>query len=216
MAKIQKLTLYYDKSSSASFRVRAAMSLKKLDMNLHVINLASFENRKDAYFSINPQGMVPCLKSDCGMTLGQSVIIIDWLEENYPDPSLYPMNAKDRYLARNLIQQIACDVSPYQKRTLQRYLKTDVKISDEALQQWLNHWILRGLNPIETILADISSESGFAFEDRPTVFECYLYPQMMNAKKWNVDTSNLVHLQKCISACDAKKIFTFHTSDEMN
>ena len=55
---------------------------------------------------------VPALALSGGEVLTQSLAIIEYLDEIYPEPPLLPADALDRAKARSLAQLIACDIHP--------------------------------------------------------------------------------------------------------
>src|SRR3979409_1804051 len=75
--------------SSASYRVRIALNLKGLGAEHLPHHLRKGEQRAPAYLAINPQGLVPTLQ-DGSATITQSLAIIEWLDEIYPEPPLLP------------------------------------------------------------------------------------------------------------------------------
>src|ERR1700751_856035 len=94
--------------SSASYRGRIALNLKGLSAEHLSYHLRKGEQRAPGYLAINPQGLVPTLQAD-GITLTQSLAIIEWLEETHPLPSLLPKDPLRRAQVRAFAQVIACD-----------------------------------------------------------------------------------------------------------
>ena len=87
--------LYTFFRSSTSYRLRIALALKGLDWEPSYISLPGTEHRAQDYMTLNPQGLVPALIEDDGAVLAQSLAIMEYLEEKYPNPPLMP---KDPYL----------------------------------------------------------------------------------------------------------------------
>ena len=84
------LKLYDYIRSSACFRVRIALNLKKLDYQIipvHLLNNGG-EQFSETYQSINPQSLVPSL-FDKDKILTQSLAIIEYLDEMYPTPASF-------------------------------------------------------------------------------------------------------------------------------
>src|SRR5438477_11282660 len=92
--------------SSASYRVRIALNLKGLSAEQLTHHLRKGEQRDPAYLAINPQGLVPTLQDDRGAALTQSLAIIEWLDEMYPDPPLLPKDPLRRAHVRAFAQAI--------------------------------------------------------------------------------------------------------------
>ena len=89
------IKLYGFFRSSAAFRVRIALNLKKLDYETAAIHLRRNDQSKSDYLAVNPQGLVPTLE-DGSRRFIQSLAIIEYLDETYPDPPLLPKTAEDR------------------------------------------------------------------------------------------------------------------------
>src|SRR5215212_906478 len=92
--------------SSAAFRVRIALNLKKLDYESVSVHLRRGDQRNAEFLGVNPQGLVPALEdpalNDSGQTLIQSLPIIEYLDETYPEPPLLPRDAGGRARVRAL------------------------------------------------------------------------------------------------------------------
>src|SRR3990170_2634051 len=97
--------------SSASYRVRIALNLKGLDYDRRPVNLAEGEQRSGDYRGLNPQGFVPMLEID-GLRLTQSLAIIVYLDQKYPEPPLMPGDPADGAHVRALALTVACDIHP--------------------------------------------------------------------------------------------------------
>src|SRR5258708_15880478 len=100
--------------SSASYRVRIALNLKGLSADHLPHHLRKGEQRDPAYLAINPQGLVPTLQDDAGAIITQSLAIIEWLEETYPEPPLLPKDPLRRAKYRAFAMALACDTHPVQ------------------------------------------------------------------------------------------------------
>ena len=87
--------------SSAAFRTRIALNLKGLAHEDVFVHLRKNEQKADPYTALNPQGFVPMLVED-GHAIGQSLAIIEYLDEVYPEPPLLPKDALGRARVRQL------------------------------------------------------------------------------------------------------------------
>ncbi len=167
--------------SSASYRVRIVLNLKKVPFTRVPTSLLDNEQKAADYVARNPQGFVPMLSID-GHDLTQSLAIIDYLDANYPDPAMVSSNPADRAktLAQALI--IAADIHPIDNLRVLRYLKDQMGQSQEAVDQWYRHWILEGFAALEALAPD----DGLFGGDQPNLADVCLVPQMANARR--VDT----------------------------
>ena len=167
--------------SSASYRVRIVLNLKNVPYTRVPISLLDNAQRAPDYVARNPQGFVPMLSID-GHDLTQSLAIIDYLDAQYPDPAMVSSNPADRAktLAQALI--IAADIHPIDNLRVLRYLKEQMGQSQEAVDQFYQHWIIEGFTALEAM----APEDGLFGGDLPNLADVCLVPQMANARR--VDT----------------------------
>jgi len=100
-----KLYTYF--RSSAAFRTRIALNLKRVSYESVPVDLRAGANaqRKPAFLTVNPQGLVPVLE-DKGTTIPQSLAIIEYLDETHPDPPLLPRSPVDRAQVRAMARRV--------------------------------------------------------------------------------------------------------------
>src|SRR5712692_1684743 len=144
------MKLYNFFRSSASYRVRIALNLKGLQYEYVAIHLrrGGGEQYTPAYKALNPQGIIPTLADD-GRVLTQSLAIIEYLEERYPEPALLPRDPADRATVRSMALAIACEVHPLQNLRVLNYLKSEFKLGDAETNRWAQHWIALGFSALE-------------------------------------------------------------------
>src|SRR6266481_3738387 len=147
------MKLYGYFRSSAAFRVRIALNLKKLDYETAAIHLRRNDQSRPDYLGVNPQGLVPALE-DGGQTLIQSLAIIEYLDELYPDPPLLPAHPADRARVRALAGIVACDIHPINNLRVLRYLTHSLGQDEPAIAAWYNHWIDAGFRAFEGLLVE--------------------------------------------------------------
>lgn len=169
--------------SSAAFRLRIALNLKGLEYESVAINLVADEQRDAGYLAVNPLGLVPALATAEGELLTQSVAILEWLEEKYPEPALLPADALGRARVRAMVQTIACDIHPLNNLRVQRYLVGTLGVSEEAKLDWYHHWIALGFAALEQQVAG----DRHCYGDSPTLADACLLPQMFNARRFDQD-----------------------------
>jgi maleylpyruvate isomerase len=196
------MKLYTFFRSSASYRVRIALNLKSLDYQQVPIHLrrGGGEQLSPAYRTINPQALVPALE-DGGRSFTQSLAIIEYLDERYPEPPLLPSDAADRAIARSMALLIACEVHPIQNLRVLNHLKSDHKQSDDDTTRWARHWIDLGLSALEQMVISASKQGKFCFADKPTLADICLVPQLANARRFGVDLSRYPRLLKVEANC---------------
>jgi maleylacetoacetate isomerase len=179
-----KLYTYF--RSSAAFRVRIALNLKRLAYEPMLVHLAKGEHRQPDYAAVNPQALLPTLELDDGTRLTQSLAIIEWLEEKYPAPALLPEEAPGRARVRSLAYLVACEIHPLNNLRVLQHLKRALGQSQEQIDNWYRHWIADGLAKFEADLARPGTGK-FCHGDAPSMADCCLVPQIFNAKRYNSD-----------------------------
>ena len=139
------MKLYDYFRSSAAYRVRIALNLKGLAPERAFVHLRRGAQRDDDYLALNPQGLVPSLVTDDGDVLTQSLAIIEWLDETYPQPPLLPPDAAGRARVRSLALAIACDIHPLNNLRVLNYLTGTLGVTDAQKDGWYRYWIDVGL-----------------------------------------------------------------------
>ncbi|RYY96197.1 MAG: maleylacetoacetate isomerase [Comamonadaceae bacterium] len=186
--------------SSASFRVRIALELKGLPYDYLPVHLVRGEHRSEAYAAVSPSGLVPTLELDGGERLGQSMAIIEYLDETHPQPPLLPADPLQRAKVRALAQLIACEIHPLNNLRVLKYLVRDLKVDEEAKNAWYRHWVREGLLSYERELAQLPRGT-YSWGDTPTLADCCLVPQIFNGQRFNVDFSGLERTMTAFEAC---------------
>jgi maleylacetoacetate isomerase len=174
--------------SSASYRVRIVMALKGLNWDAVAVSLRDNEHKDPSFVAINPQSRVPALETEKGV-LTQSFAIMDWLEETYPQPSIYPSDAWERAQCRAFAHVIATDIFPLQNLSTRQKLGTEFGADEARQAAWSGDWIINGFSALETetTARGWQAEHGFLFGDYPTLADICLVPQMNNARRYGVD-----------------------------
>jgi maleylacetoacetate isomerase/maleylpyruvate isomerase len=175
--------LYSYWRSSAAYRVRIALALKGIDYEIRTVNLRSKEHREPAYLGVNPQGLMPCL-IDGDAVLTQSLAIVEYLEERYPEPALLPKDPVDRAKVRAAAQVIVADVHAINNLRVLNYLKRELGQNQAALDAWIAKWIGEGFDVLEA-----SARAPYLFGDSVTLADLCLVPQTYNARRFGVDLS---------------------------
>ncbi|MGH8216499.1 MAG: maleylacetoacetate isomerase [Rhodanobacteraceae bacterium] len=203
-------TLYSYWRSSAAYRVRIALNLKGMDYAIAPVHLVKDggEQHQDAYRAINPQQLIPTL-ADGGKVLRESLAIIEYLEEAYPDtPRLLPPDPVSRARVRALAQMVACDIHPIGNLRVLQYLQGEIGINDEQKLAWSRHWIEVGFEAIEAVLAGDGHAGKFCEGDAPTIADCCLVPQVYNARRFGVSLGRYPTIVRVDEACVALDAFS--------
>ena len=184
MQDSESIVLYTYWRSSCSWRVKWAFALKGLEFIEKPINLLQQEQKSEQYTKLNPMGCVPTMQIGAN-TYGESLAIIEWLEETYPNPRLLPVDSLSRMHVRHLSYLIASGTQPLQNLAAMRYHS---KLRSEQVS-YAAHWIMRGLQAYEAALKPERSEDDFSFGPSPTVADLCLVPQCYNALRFGVELS---------------------------
>jgi maleylacetoacetate isomerase len=186
MSAMPDLTLYSYFRSSAAFRVRIALNLKGLKPDLHFVHLVKGggEQHSDAYEALNPQQIVPTLIA-ADQAIGQSLAIIEYLEEIAPSPPLLPADPVARAKVRQLALAVACEIHPLNTLRVQQQLERQFGADADAKLAWQRYWMAAGFSALEEMLAKNSGI--FCYGDAPSLADICLIPQIYNARLVQLD-----------------------------
>ncbi|KAI9018001.1 glutathione S-transferase [Phycomyces nitens] len=173
--------LYSYFRSSASWRVRLALAWKGVEYETRLVNLLTRDNHKKEYLDINPTGKVPTFETKEGKLLFQSMAIMEYLEETYPDRPILPSGPIHRARVRAICQIIACDIHPLQNLSVLRYLSDD----KEKQEEWARHFISRGFDGLQKELETLSGT--YTVGEHITMADFFLVPMVQNAYRNNLD-----------------------------
>jgi maleylpyruvate isomerase len=184
------MKLYSYFRSSAAYRVRIALNLKGLSYEIVPVHLLrdGGEHLRPDYRALNPDAILPTF-IDGDAVLSQSLAIIEYLDETYPEPPLLPGAAADRAFIRSIALQVACEIHPLDNLRVLRYLKHELGVANDAKDGWYRHWVESGFASLEKRLAGDARVGKFCFGDTPTLADLCLVPQMFNARRFNIDVS---------------------------
>jgi maleylpyruvate isomerase len=184
--------------SSAAFRVRIALALKGLSYESVVFDLRANQHLTEEYRRVNPIRAVPSLELAPGQALFESMAIIEYLEETYPEPPLLPADPLARARVRAMAQLVACEIHPLNNLRVLRYLARELKLDDAARERWYAHWINEGFRALEPLLPESGS---FAYGSSATVADLFLIPQVANAIRYKVDIAAYPRIRHIYDSC---------------
>ena len=182
------MQLYTYYRSQASFRVRIALNLKGLKHDDTFLHLEKGDQFAAEYRALNPQMVVPTL-IDGGAKLFQSLAILEYLEEKYPEPPLLPPDIAARAWVRGLALINIADAHPLIVPRIRHYLLDDLKLSEEQMLLWIRHWLGAGLAAMEALLAEHPESGQFCHGDKPTIADIGVVTQVTPARTFGVDLS---------------------------
>ncbi|MEZ2722012.1 maleylacetoacetate isomerase [Paenalcaligenes hominis] len=202
------MQLYTYFRSSAAYRVRIVLGLKGLSWEAVPVHLLQDggQQHSAAYKKINPAGLVPALK-DGAAVLKQSLAIMEYLEERYPQASILPGDSVARAHIRGLAYDIACDVHPINNLRILKYLENSVGLSAEQRKEWYLHWVALGLEAFEQQLVAYNQSGDFCYGTVPSLADACLIPQVFNAHRFGYCTDHLPRVTQAVQACSQLPAF---------
>ena len=178
------ITLYGAYGSLYVRKVLFVLAVKELSFE-HIQQLPFTGDQE--YLKINPLGKIPSLR-DGDLTLCDSTVICEYLDEAYPDHPVYPADTADRARARWLEELAGSRVTEYaagiffQRFMRPRFMKQE---PDEALIEKI---ITKQLPPLLDYIEARVPEEGFLFGDLTLVDVSLLCPFVNSAYAgYNVD-----------------------------
>ena len=193
--------------SLAAFRVRIALNLKGQAFDVVSTDLIKGEQFDPAYLKINPQGVVPALVTDDGGTLTQSMAILEYLDEVYPEPALMPSDPMARARVRALCMITVADTHPLVVPRIRKYITQDMGHSEDELNAWIGNWQMAGLAALEAHLADDGTSGKFCEGDQITLADLCLVPQVGAAMLFKVDISPYPNCKRVFDECMTQSAF---------
>ena len=194
------MKLYGYFRSSASYRVRIALNMKGLDYDQVSVHLAKGKQYDREFSAISPQNLVPVLEDD-GQLLYQSLAIIQYLEEKFPEPRLLPKDSPGRNRVRSLALISACEIHPLNNTRVLAYLTDTLKVTDEQKNAWYRHWVTVGFTALEKRLATEKETGKFCHGDTPGFADITLVPQVANANRFKVDLTLFPNIRRINDEC---------------
>lgn len=194
-AKYTNFVLHSYWRASCAWRVRIAMNLKNIPYKINAVNVLKSEQKSDEYSKVNVFGKIPCLEFDQivdnqtkKIFLSESTAIIDFLEEAFPEPTLYPKDLVSKAEVKRIAMHIACNIHPIQNLPVIKM----VEGFGREISEWPRHWITEGLKTLEAYLA--TTRGKYCFGDSITIADVYLVPQLLNAYRFKVEMENFKNI----------------------
>jgi maleylacetoacetate isomerase len=199
-----KLYTYY--RSQASFRVRIALNLKGLAHDDTFLHLEKGDQFAADYKALNPQMVVPTL-IDGDVKLFQSLAILEYLDEKYPEPPLLPADVAARAWVRGFALINIADSHPLIVPRIRHYLLDEWQLGQEKMLGWIRHWLGAGLAAMEALLAEHKESGRFCHGERPTLADIGLMTQVTPAKNFDCDVAPYKRVMRIYDSCMAIPAF---------
>lgn len=188
--------------SLATYRVRVALALKGLQVDVISIDLLKGYQFGTEYTAVNPQNVVPALVVDDGPPLFQSMAILEYLNEVYPEPPLLPSDARGRARVRGLAQIVVSDAHPLIVPRIRAYLEQELQVDEAARNRWLQHWSLKALEAIEGHLSKERATGRYCHGDGVSIADICLASQVIGARDYfKCDVSGVPQVMRVFGEC---------------
>lgn len=193
------LRLYSYWRSTSSWRVRIGLGLKGLSYEYRPVNLLTGEQFQEAHRARSPLGQVPVLEVEEEgrlVRLVQSIAILEWLDERWPERPLLPADPLARARVRALAEHVNSGIQPHHNAAVLKLLKA---IAPERYREWAPTWIALGLDGLERSVRDTAGR--FAYGDSPGLADCYVIPTLYAARRFSVNLAAYPTLRRIEEAC---------------
>jgi maleylacetoacetate isomerase len=135
--------------------------------------------------------------------------MIEWLDERYPEPPLMPADRDEKWYVRAVSQIVGCEIHPLNNTRVLKYLRSAYGLSEEQVNGgWYGHWIAEGLAGLEGFLAVQKRSGKFCLDDRVTMADVCLVPQVFNAQRFKCDLKPYARIMKIFEHCMALEAFS--------
>lgn len=193
--------------SSTSTRLRAALNLKGLEYEYRAYSLVTGEAETPEFLRLNPQGLVPALELDDGTVLTQSLAIMEWLDEQHPEPPLLPADPLARARVRALGHAVALEIHPLNNLRVLTRLRKEYGFAEDGVRSWVTHWVEATFAPLEQMLAGHPATGDFCHGDVPGYADCCLYAQVWNNRRFDIEMTPYPTISRIFASCDALDAF---------
>lgn len=195
--------------SSATWRVRVGFAAKGLSYTHAGVHLLKGEHRSAEHLARNPLGTIPLLevqrKDGTVFRLGESLAILQYLEEQHPTPTLFPGDVESRAHVRWMAELINADIHPLQNMGTLQQLEKTFNVDDAGRKAWAQHFIARGFTALEALLKQVSGSH--CVGNTLSLADVCLVPQVYNARRFGVDLAPFPTLVRVADALAATPLF---------
>src|SRR5690606_36411847 len=164
------------------------------------------EQHAEGYRALNPQELVPVLKHG-DRVLRQSVAILEYLDETWPEPALLPVTSRDRQRVRAIAQMVACDIHPLNNLRVLQYFDREWNVPQPGRDEWVRHWVSGGFAAAEAVLNYRPATGECCEGNRPGLADGCLVPQGYDARRVGVDMTAYPTIERIERACLALRAF---------
>jgi maleylacetoacetate isomerase len=194
--------------SLATYRVRIALNLKGVTPDEVIeVDLMKGHQRDPKYRALNPMMSLPALIDGEGPALFESLAIIEYIDEVYPQPPLLPSGAKARARVRGLAQIVAADSHPLIVPRVREYLTHEFKADEAGVAKWAQHWHAAALSGLEEHLATEKDTGTYCQGEQITIADICLASQVVGANFFKVDLAPYPTVARIAATCAKNDAF---------
>lgn len=201
---MSNLILYNYFRSSTSYRVRIALHLKNLPFEYRPVHLLKSEQLSAEFKALNPQGEVPALVHD-GKVIAQSLAILEYLDEVFGGPKLYPTDPVQRARVRQFCENINSFLHPVTNLKVMKELEVRNGYGPAQKEAWIHHWFGLALPVLEKTAMD--SNGAYCFGDQITAADLCLVPALFGARRFNVNLDRYPVIRRIDRICQEHPAF---------
>ncbi|MBW4035344.1 MAG: maleylacetoacetate isomerase [Proteobacteria bacterium] len=211
MSEAPRFELFAFWRTSATYRVRVALNLKGIAAEERIVDIDANEQRGAAFLAINPLGAIPALidrgAGQSRAPLTQSLAILEFLDEEYPEPALLPPDPHGRARVRAIAAMLAGDTHPLITPRVRKYLTGTGGFDDAAWRAWQIHWFTTGLQAVEHRLASEAETRGFCHGDAVTMADICLASIIAVMRIFRIDIPGIPTIERIMRDCEAHPAF---------
>jgi len=210
MAEKPRFELFAYWRTSATYRVRVALTLKGIEAEERFVDIDAGEHRSEAFLRINPLGAIPALidrEAPDAPPLTQSLAILEFLEDIHPEVPLLPQTAHGRARVRSLASMLAADTHPLITPRVIKYLTDSAHFEPDALRAWRTTWFTRGLQAFEQRLANEAETGTFCHGDTITMADICLASIKVVMPIFKIEVPGTPIIDRIFAACEAEDAF---------
>ena len=193
--------------SNAMYRVRVALALKGVAFREVPVDIDAGEQRSAAFLQRNPMGAVPALVEGDLPPLTQSLALLEYIEERYPEPPLLPADARGRARVRSMACDVACDTHPLIVPRVRKYLTTTGGFDADAWRAWTTHWVGAGMESLEAKLKASPETGRYCHGDAITVADICASGMAMIGRIFSLDLPKTPTLTAILDRCMEHEAF---------
>jgi glutathione S-transferase len=165
-------------------KLRVYVAEKGLNIPLVTIDLLTGQNRTPEFLAKNPMGSLPVLELDDGSCLTESLVIIEYLEEIYPDPPMIGRSPLERARVRELERLAETSIF---NRVARIFFNTSPVFREAGQIPAAAEQARAGLPRALEIMNERIGSGPFAAGTAPTIADCTLFAAFEHAKRAQVE-----------------------------